>query len=173
MNRRTLLAVLVVCLAFIAKAVSPDESRARPLGQELPTPTDVSATALPDLLIAHAYSDREWNGRCWDDGPHPPVINVRVENRGEGPAGHFLVRGEDGDPTPVPWAVDGLSAGESEWLGLRRGDARVLVVDPDNEVAESDEANNRLERMPTYVMTQPPTCSPTPVPVGYLPSLRR
>ena len=173
MDRRVLLAVLVTCLAILAGALSPGESRARPERQEQPTPTAGTGTPLPDLLVSDVFSELEWNHHCWDDGPHESIIDVQVEDRGEGPAGHFAVLGEEGDPTPLPWEVDGLAAGEKKWLGLRRGGARVLIVDPDNNVAESDETNNRVERRPTYMLTQPPTCSPTPVPAGYLPVLSR
>lgn len=173
MNRQFTLAALVLCLALLALALSPGASRARPESQEQPTPGASAGTPLPDLLVSEVFSELEWNRRCWDDGPHWSIIDVQIENRGEGHAGHFVVLGEDGHPTPVPWEVDSLPAGEKRWLGLRRGGAQVLIVDPDNDVAESDETNNRVERRPTYMLTQPPTCSPTPEPGRYLPALHR
>jgi hypothetical protein len=158
----------VVTLAILSTAVSSDDSSAGPCGSAQATPTNSQGTpeALPDLVVADTRSDRTWEGRwagqCWKGDPLYSVVDVQIENRGVAPAGHFLVRGEESMQTPVVWDVSGFAAGEARWLGEQRGAAHIVVVDPDDEVRESDESNNRITRAPTSKMTEPPTCTPTP-----------
>jgi hypothetical protein len=165
MNCRLVSLGPLVGMALLALTAYPEAPLARPADQPPATATTTPATPepLPDLVIVEADSDRVWEWLCPNYGPAHHVIDVRVANQGEGQAGHFIVRGEDGHPTPVPWEVSGLAAGEARWLGLREGGASVLAADADNEVAESNETNNVLTREPTPRATFPPLCSPTPL----------
>jgi len=176
----------IVTLALLYTAVTPDDSSADPFAQAQVTPTSSTGTpeVLPDLVVADTRSDRTWEGRwrgeCWKGDVLYSVVDVRIENRGDAPAGHFLVRGEESMQAPVIWDVSGFAAGEDRWLGEQRGAAHIVVVDADDEIRESDESNNRITRAPTFILTAPPTCTPTPAawptptPTGiYLPALDR
>jgi hypothetical protein len=158
----------LVALGLLLSTALTDATLARPCAQPQATPTDEEGTpeALPDLVVSDTFSDRTWDGprNCWPGNELYSVIDVQVQNRGDAPANHFLVRGEESARTPVTWEVQVLAGGEERWLGLQRGAARVVVVDVDDEVRESDESNNRITRAPTYMMTPPPRCTPTPTP---------
>jgi hypothetical protein len=136
------------------------------------TPTLATSAPLPDLVISNSRSGREWNGRCWDNGPHDAWLDVEVSNQGSSPAGRFVVRTEPLDD--VFWEVAGLAAGEQLWLHRFPGHADVVMADADGEVVESDETNNRRTLEATPALTQPVTCTPEPsatAPPGSRPDL--
>ncbi len=91
--------------------------------------------ALPDLQIGWYY-DHWWDG-CISIS-QPRVLSVLVENAGAAAAGPFVFRDEQ-----VFWRVPGLAPGASwsvdEWAWYPKWP---LVLDPYNQVPESNEGNN-------------------------------
>jgi hypothetical protein len=124
-----------------------------------PTATSTPPTERPDLVIEYLephYTDS--TRTC--DVPFHPVTSVKVANRGVAAAGHFVVRTEpDG---ALFGELAGLAPGTGSWLPPRPGWPDAVVIDADNEVAESDETNNRAVMTPPPPPTWAPTCSPTP-----------
>jgi endonuclease I len=126
------------------------------------TPT---GAGLPDLVITDILSYRSPGfASCWGPGPHDPVTEVQVKNQGNASAGHFMVRTEP--LRDLVWEVSSLTAGEERWLELRPGWASAVIADADNEVVESNEANNRRDIEPTPNETEPPPCTATPSPTA-------
>lgn len=125
-----------------------------PTGTLTPTAT-LSAGSLPDLLITSArVSMQGYSGGCVTRfGPLETFICV--SNQGAAPAGPFVIRDTGGGS--LAWQVEGLDAGEERCL-QSVGVASVVTVDADDEVVESDEANN-TQYIP--VPTPPAICTPT------------
>jgi len=101
------------------------------------TPETLTATAspprpLPDLTGFALYD-------CWG-----LAVHVTVRNVGSADAGPFEVRSEAGRAS---WRVRGLGAGATLNLDPKRQspDGGFVLIDADQEVVESDEANNRIE----------------------------
>jgi len=92
-----------------------------------PTPTQTTA-GLPDL-VGFAYQ-----------GCTTSAIAVTMRNRGDADAGPFSVSSTAG-PLPA-WRVSGLLAGATLQLPPQPGSTAPLMIDPANEVIESDESNN-------------------------------
>lgn len=158
---------------------------ARGLPQPLRPMTTATGTAspapLPDLtLVADGIG-----GDC-ASGQH--LLLLTVANQGQADAGPFLVSAAG---SPYHWDLPGgLKAGAREQLSMPVDWAASrdlpFVVDPDNEIAESDEANNQRQvslppsvppvpactvtPTPSATFTPAPTATPTPKP-AYLPLL--
>jgi hypothetical protein len=94
-------------------------------------------------------------------------LSICVRNEGEGDAGPFTVTG--GGET---WNVSGLSAGQETCLDSREvgvgGGSTEVVLDPDDQVVESDDDNNAT-MIP--VPTPPPVCPTIDVGVIISPGL--
>jgi hypothetical protein len=127
------------------------------------TPTPTPDGPLPDLVPVGLYFQHSgFNGFCIPPGAG---IDMRpcVANRGDAAAGPFdVVVG----PSSTRWRVEGgLPAGEQRclaWRPSQRFDE--LVVDPEDEVVESDETNNRIQPPTPPPFTAPPPCTPPPTP---------
>jgi serine/threonine protein kinase len=105
-----------------------------------------------DLAITLAsISIKGYTGGCTST-TSPLELSICVRNEDEGDAGPFTVTG--GGET---WDVSGLSAGQEECLDPREvaGGSTEVLVDPDDQVVESDEDNNV---MMIPVPTPPPVC---------------
>ena len=97
------------------------------------------------------------------------VIKICVENRGDAPAGPFVLQaGED-----ASWALTGLGVGETACFNSDVGSGGMVIADANNDVVESDESNNSW-MLPVLTLpaictpgsgeTQPPTETPEPTP---------
>lgn len=103
------------------------------------------AENLPDLAVVALSLSPE--------APKPltlATVSVTVENRGAGPAGAFRVGFTVGTQLTKP--LDGLAPGASvtvrfSWFGTEGAHTLRAEADPFGQVAESDEANNGLERV--------------------------
>jgi hypothetical protein len=144
-----------------------------------PTATMTGTELLPDLVIQSfgwQYVDFDKTG-CMPESQKKEFL-VRIANIGEAPAGPFEVRVVD-----FVWPVAGLAEGETLVLKSESWPMTAdfdLIIDPDNEVRESNEDNNVLRAMggtPTPLSTPPPVCtapptitpSPTPTRSAYVP----
>jgi hypothetical protein len=85
------------------------------------------------------------------------VTRVCVKNQGAGSAGAFVVQAG-----ALSWQVDGLAAEQERCLESEGSASGQVMVDANNQVAESNEENN-VTYIP--VPTPPPVCTPTPVAV--------
>lgn len=97
------------------------------------------------------------------------VIKICVENRGDAPAGPFVLQaGED-----ESWALTGLGVGETACFNSDVGSGGMVIADANNDVVEADESNNSW-MLPVLTLpaickpssgeTQPPTETPEPTP---------
>ena len=105
-----------------------------------------------DLAITLAtVRMKGYEGGCVSD-MSPLELSICVKNEDEGDAGPFTVTG--GGET---WNLSGLSAGQEQCLDPREigGGSIEVVVDPDDQVVESDDDNN-VSMIP--VPTPPPVC---------------
>jgi hypothetical protein len=100
-----------------------------------------------------------FNGACAPELGGVEIV-VCVANEGNQPVGPFTVA-TDGDR--LSWGLGGLAVGASICLPPRSGSAETVFIDSENEVAEDDEANNRIE-LPNIPLTPPPTCTAGPSP---------
>jgi hypothetical protein len=125
------------------------------------TPTPAPVEEWPDLLIEFMKIQSQ-PGRIWcDAGPLGTL--VRVANRGLAHAGPFQV-----EVNGVRQAVAGLGPRSSLdlWVqGYRDAQASVAIVDVDDQVRESNEANNILETI-LPIPTPVPTCTPSVTPTA-------
>ena len=87
-------------------------------------------------------------------------LHVTFSNRGQAGAGAFVLAVN----ATRKVIADGLTAGETRsiWLPtfVYQGE-NVVIVDADDAVTESNEANNQLAQF-VPIPTLPPTCTPTP-----------
>lgn len=121
----------------------------------------IRRSLLPDLVGKIHVALLGFNGRCVPSLQVPVELrSVSVGNVGGGPSGPFVVRAND----CVEWELDGLAAGQWLVLGVPDGVSCLCPcqakVDADDEVVESDEANNQVWS-PT--LTPPATCTPAPM----------
>ena len=140
---------------------SPATSTATPTALPSFTPT---VSGLPDLVVDAFGGDMVPAPRCLPLNPDKAVTSrpysICVLNQGDGPAGSFDIAVDDNLLLPV----DGLAAGEQYCIasgdgGQFFGWPGVVRVDPNNQVAESDETNNYDGFI---AATPPPFCTPTP-----------
>ena len=82
------------------------------------------------------------------------VTKICIKNQGSASAGPFVVQAGG-----LSWNVDGLAAGQEHCLESEGSPSGQVVVDANNQVAESNEDNNMM-----YVPlpTPPVLCTPTP-----------
>jgi len=151
----------------IEAAVDPDEqidefdedNNLASLDLELAGDTDP-----PDLTVRSVSVDGEIGG---DDNVR---FTAEIANVGEGPSGQALVDFRiDGSSIGSPVSVDGLAANEpanvtsDEWTTSDSEHELEVVVDPDEQVDESDETNNAhtrtLEGGPTAIPLGPGTAA--------------
>ncbi len=142
-----------------------------------PTASATPGPDLPDLVPLTMWIEFESGSSCdWQNSRFG--MRVVVANRGPADAGPFVVDLNEGQARET---APGLAAGSETRLflyGYLAWEVNVLVVDAEDEVAESDEGNNTLAlRVP--IPTAPVTCTPTPSPTPgllprvYLPALLR
>jgi hypothetical protein len=130
------------------------------LSQVTPTATvsPTSLAPLPDLVVSQMAITLETDGAC-DYASTQLGIRIGISNLGLVDAGPFVVEVNGAQQT-----VDtGLAPGQTAALwfsGYAMGENRV-VLDPNNQVRESNEDNNTLVQM-LPVPTLPPTCTPPP-----------
>jgi hypothetical protein len=162
MIRAALLAALFsLTMIFIRDASA--ETISPPLRVYLPLMIRLSEDAPlpPDLTTTWVYANmRGFNGGCIPRY-EPLVLKVCVRNLGAGAAGPFDI----GVENQLGARSSGLAPGGSECLEtieMTYGvDPITAVVDWNDEVAESDEANNAWTgRAP--LPTPPLLCAPTP-----------
>jgi hypothetical protein len=127
-----------------------------PIGTAHVTPAPNSQTpntpGLPDLVpngYSVLYDNCPWGG--------PGTIKVYVNNVGETDAGPFKILVEDTDTVNI----NGLAAGQQAEASITFNSGPVgfvvFVVDVENQVTESNEANNDYK----IIFTPPPPCSTT------------
>jgi peptidoglycan hydrolase-like protein with peptidoglycan-binding domain len=104
---------------------------------EAPDPGPVPSLRAPDLTVQRAAFG--------EPGSNAPLLQVR--NDGPSAAGAFTVRIQVGERI-ITEQIAGLQADTSTFIGQPPAyfcERAVVMVDPDNMVRESNEANNRLE----------------------------
>ena len=125
------------------------------------------AQELPDLVVSSASFSGCPSPECYDPPDRVPMqlMRIRVENHGNADSGPFFIR-RDGED--VERLLLGVGAGGGVCFDVRLSTFGVAVVDPENEVRESNEFNNELSftiAVPTGCDTTPPPCptvTPTP-----------
>ena len=125
--------------------------------QVTPTVTGTPDPAnLPDLFVSDTRVELETGGAC-DYVSTQLGTRVWVTNNGGGNAGTFVV-----DANGVQQTVGELAAGQTTSLwyaGYASGGPTNVIVDPDNQVQESNKDNNTFSQM-VPIPTLPPTCTP-------------
>jgi hypothetical protein len=146
--------------ASVNVSVVTDVGQITPTATPTPTPRDLSG--LPDLTISNARIELETGGDC-NFASSQLGVRVSIANTGGGAAGPFVVE-VNGSRQTVP---AGLPAGGTATLwvaGYAPGGDTTIIVDPDNQIEESNKDNNSFsQRLP--VPTLPPTCTPPPTDV--------
>jgi hypothetical protein len=138
----------------------PPPCRETPTSTPRPPPADLVVEEHRHERVPMSWHRGECRGGCNCALPGEDYyvgMDVRVSNRGAGPAGQFVVGTEP--LVDVTWSVPSLGAGQTTWLGWQEGWADVVTVDADNRVAESDETNNRRVIPATPEHTAPATCT--------------
>lgn len=118
-------------------------------GPKIPPRPDLQVTAL------------DYNGAA---------VTFTIHNRGNAPAGAFIVRVQVDDALLADVPIAGLPAGNSTSLSaatvLAPGNHKLkAIADNDKQVKESDESNNIRSGAPT-VAPPPPPAPTNPVPTG-------
>ncbi len=123
-----------------------------------PQPTATEKVTLPPPVAG--TPDLVADGMQWWPNPgkknQPMSIQVKVTNNGSAPAGQFTVVWLSNQTEPgCSWTVSGLGVGESKDLDCEFTYTYqpaatstfwiTLVVDSNNEIAESNEGNNKRE----------------------------
>jgi hypothetical protein len=125
--------------------------------QVTPTATGTPEPAnLPDLFVSDIRVELETGGAC-DYVSTQLGTRVWITNNGGGNAGTFVV-----DVNGVQQTVGGLAAGQTTSLwyaGYAIGSPTTVILDPDNQIQESNKDNNTLSQM-LPIPTLPPTCTP-------------
>jgi len=155
---------LVVDAAGAVDEAREDDNRLAPV--PVPTLQPVALpTCVPRPTPLAELSGVGWAGfidtqgfGCWPT--HLPTIvldGARVANDGELAAGPFRVG-------PPDWQIPDLPADAVRSIrDARLGGTFSMSIDPDNAVAEHDEANNTIFFVHA---TAPPTCTPRPTTPG-------
>jgi hypothetical protein len=127
--------------------------------QLTPTATGTPDLAnLPDLFVSDIRIELETSGAC-EYVTTPLGTRVWITNNGGGNAGTFVVEVNGGQQ-----AVAGLAAGQTTslwYVGYASGSPTTVLVDPDNQIQESNRDNNTLSQT-LPIPTLPPTCTPPP-----------
>jgi hypothetical protein len=112
-----------------------------------PSPGTPLAGPLPDLVIISArVSMRDYTGGCVTEFA-PLMTRVCVRNQGAAPAGSFLIRADAYGGGTLEWTVEGLAAGEKQCLEREAAAFGQVTLDAGNDVTESDETLQELERI--------------------------
>ncbi len=124
--------------------------------------------ALPDLVIQHLAIELQTGGAC-NFTSTTLGMSVIVANIGHAPAGGFVVQVSGiAQQDPAQQTVAGLAQGQQTRLWFRGGNGpgtpTTAVVDPLDQVHESNESNNQVTEF-VPIPTLPPTCTPTPAPI--------
>jgi hypothetical protein len=114
---------------------------------------------IPDLIIENIYVEMQGRqGSACVNAYTPYELRVRIKNAGTADARSFYV-----DANAVRQTVTLLAAGQSMEVAFSTfpsGGLVRAVVDPANQVTESNESNNTRE-LTTVVPTPPALCTPT------------
>ncbi|HSD09881.1 MAG TPA: hypothetical protein VLF14_02790 [Candidatus Binatia bacterium] len=132
---------------------------------------------LPDLVVSSASFSGCTSPECYDPPDRVPrqFMRICVENHGNVEAGSFVVRRDGEDVERFP----GVPANAGTCVDARLSTFGLVVVDPENEVHESDEFNNELPfaiALPTGCDAIPPACptsTPTPPVLSFSPTITR
>jgi len=132
------------------------------------SPASQPETALADLIVYAQTSMDGYAGGCVE-AYTPLVSQVCVENCGVGDAGPFIIQVEEGHSE---WSLEQLRSGETHCFQSDVDlSALTVMVDAQNTVAESDEANNTWT---IPIPTPPALCTvvaPEPLPATETPTL--
>jgi serine/threonine protein kinase len=125
---------------------------AKNAAQETRAQVQLLVRAPADLIITMASISIQGYTEGCTSSTSPLELSICVKNEDDGDAGPFTVTG--GGET---WNLTGLSAGQEQCLDPREvaGSSTEVVVDPTDQVVESDEDNN-LTMIP--MPTPPPVC---------------
>jgi hypothetical protein len=133
-----------------------------------PTPTATGTAAPADLIITGVGPIMQgYTGGCVVEYS-PTVLRICVRNQGAAPAGAFGILAGGCISPSEELRLTGLGAGSDACLETSRAISGVtcnVVVDPYNEVIESDETNNTWSG-PIPMLTPPPICTATPTPTS-------
>ena len=149
--------IFLSVLVLITYACVPD-GWSSPTNTPIATITPTASPApLPDLALKDLAFQPEMGEPCYDEknrlGVHLIVVNL-----GPVDAGPFSVN-LNGEGQNVE---SGLPAGGSLSLWFPGySEENVVILDPNNQVLESDEDNNHVLKM-MAIPTLPPSCFPTP-----------
>jgi hypothetical protein len=129
---------------------------------------------LPDLVVSSASYSGCTSPECYDPPDRVPkqFMRICVENHGNADAGPFVVRRDREDVERLP----GVPAAAGTCVDVRLSTFGLAVVDPENEVHESNELNNELAfaiPIPTGCDAVPPACptsTPTPPVFSFSPT---
>lgn len=130
-----------------------------PLVKTTVAPKPPAAAELPDLSVKAIQNEG------YDPASRTLRLMLAATNSGNGAAGPFRIRlQESGWISGSDYLVDGLQPGETKriWVELQISERLVdhsatyqAVADPDNQVRESDEQNNRLVSDPISFPSKP------------------
>lgn len=143
----------------IAPSATPTASPT-PTMTATPSPTATAMPQLADLKVTGAgLSMRGIGNGCLVEYP-PLILGVCILNAGSAPASTFSLTANSAGDVRVP----GLKAGEKQCFDVGPGDSSNRLVnvtlDAENEVAESDEANNLWKEI-IAIPTPPARCTAT------------
>ena len=114
-----------------------------------------SSTGQPDLVVSMAYASMTLSGECLKEYG-PLTSTVCVQNKGDAPAGPFVLEVSDG----TNWVLSGLDISETTCFDSDLNLSGAMVTaDANNNVMESNEDNNTLY---IPVPTPPVLCTPAP-----------
>lgn len=153
-----------------ATPVPPTATPVPPTATNSPTPEPTGTPLpLPDLFILAMKIESEIPQSC-AQSPGPLGVRITIANNGSGGAGSFVVDANGQQAT----VAAGLAANAQidVWIALSTSGNVTAVVDPTNQIAESNEANNTLSQL-LPVPTPVPTCTPTGVAMFYLPAIAK
>lgn len=167
MNRRWVVVLICAVAVVGSAALFSFRVAAAPSGTRVMLPVvgrnwQAAPARLPDLIITSVFINmRGYDGGCVPQYA-PLVIVACARNQGQGDAGPFSVAVNGIDAA----TSSGLPAGENACLetdASYTASPVTAVVDPGNQVVESDESNNAWTG-PLPVPTPPPLCTVTPTP---------
>jgi len=179
-----IMSLVLVCLYVLNIGCNPKRNPTTPditpvipgISTPIPTLTAAAGCTLPDFAItgmAQGFSGVTIG--CVEDYSHPGFI-VYLKNQGCAAVTGAVSLNVNG--VIINYAYNGgLAPGETENIWVENapasGSMMSAIVDPSNNIAESDETNNSYQ---TYVLTltPPPTCiqSPTNTPISTATSTR-
>lgn len=149
----TILIVIGLLVGCVELSTTPTPSF-QPTNTIQPTNTDVP---LPDLIINSVSISTASENLC-ADSLDLFALDLEIKNQGEGDAGSFVVIIN----VAQAQSIRGLPSGEAVLLKFPYYNEQVdATVDPENNVTESNEANNNFSQI-VFKPTLPPECIQTP-----------